>query len=68
MDTGKLLEKPDEMLGGHLRWTSIPSRRSINQSTSVFSGQSDKNTGMDGGREDVGLLICRCSFLRLLML
>ena len=24
------LGKPDEMLGGYLRWTSIPSRRSIN--------------------------------------
>ena len=26
--TSKLSGKPDEMLGGYLRWTSIPSRRS----------------------------------------
>ena len=27
MSTSKLSWKPDEMLGGYLRWTSIPSRR-----------------------------------------
>ena len=27
MGTSKLSGKPDEMLGGYLRWTSIPSRR-----------------------------------------
>ena len=30
MGTSKLSGKPDEMLGGYLRWTSIPSRRSSN--------------------------------------
>ena len=30
MGTRKLSEKPDEMLRGNLRWTSIPSRRSSN--------------------------------------
>ena len=30
MGTSKLSAKPDEMLGGYLRWTSIPSRRSSN--------------------------------------
>ena len=30
MGTSKLAGKPDEMLGGYLRWTSIPSRRSSN--------------------------------------
>ena len=30
---GKLLGKPGEMLGGYLRWTSIPSRRSSNTPT-----------------------------------
>ena len=30
MGTGELSGKPDEMLGGYLRWTSIPSRRSSN--------------------------------------
>ena len=28
MGTGKLSGKPDEMLGGNLQWTSIPSRGS----------------------------------------
>ena len=28
MDTSKLSEKPDEMLGDNLRWTNIQSRRS----------------------------------------
>ena len=43
MGTGELLGKPDEMLGGYLRWTSIPSRRSSNTS-SVAScyGNRDK--------------------------
>ena len=30
MGTSKLSRKPDEMLGGYVRWTSIPSRRSSN--------------------------------------
>ena len=30
MGTSKLSGKLDEMLGGYLRWTSIPSRRSSN--------------------------------------
>ena len=30
MGTSKLSGKPDEMLGGYLQWTSIPSRRSSN--------------------------------------
>ena len=30
MGTSKLSGKPDEMLGGYLRWTSIPSKRSSN--------------------------------------
>ena len=30
MSTGELSGKPDEMLAGYLRWTSIPSRRSSN--------------------------------------
>ena len=30
MGTSKLAGKPDKMLGGYLRWTSIPSRRSSN--------------------------------------
>ena len=30
MGTSKLSKKPDEMLGGYLRWASIPSRGSSN--------------------------------------
>ena len=33
MGTGKLLGKPDKLLGSDLRWTSTPSRRSRNTSS-----------------------------------
>ena len=33
MGTGELSGKLDEMLGGYLRWTSIPSRGSSNTSS-----------------------------------
>ena len=49
MGTSKLLwGQPDKMLGGHLRWTSIPSRESRNTPSRFILGKPEISAGTDG--------------------